>query len=163
MHYLFLRCLGLAIVIGISFILTKLISSYSRVRIERAKASKMQNSITLNITGGTVGNVNLGAVLGSLTSEINQLHEKGEEELTSAIKGLTEAIANSEDVSDSVKKETLEQIESIAKEADKPVSERKSSVAKGVLNNIKEVLSVSESLLSVWKQAAPIILGIFSL
>lgn len=113
---------------------------------------KENKNISIHFSGGqqTIANINLGEILGNVNNHLQDLNYKGQIELSKALKGLTNAITESQELADSKKVEYAEYVQLLSEEATKPVDKRNNAVVKTVLTVLGKGLEVSANLATVW-------------
>jgi hypothetical protein len=106
---------------------------------------------TLNISNSTIANLNLGNVMGDLNSSIQNLNAMGRNEVAEGLKGMTEAIASSQDLGDDARKDALEHLAIVSTEAAMPPEMRKMGPLKTSIAAIKSSIGVTAQLVSIWQ------------
>jgi hypothetical protein len=129
----------------------------------RAREAKVvMGNVTINIHHGTVGTLNLGTIIGDIEANLSTLKADGHDQVVEALKRLTEAIGNAQELGDG-RREALEQVALISAEAEKPPAERRLGAVKAVLTALQAALSASASLIRVGEFAWPYIKNYFNL
>lgn len=157
---------GVLITVLITFLLVVAhsVESISEAAAQISKSfrrPKTMKHINVNVSGGQVGNINFGKVVGSIDATVTVLNEQGKNEVVDAIRLLTESITAAATLADADKTQMLEQCEFIAKEAAKPDGERQGTIVKSVLSTLKEAMSLSTELLDVWTKVSGPLLACF--
>lgn len=124
---------------------------------------KSRRDITLNISGGVVGNLNLGKVLGSLNSNIENLETHGNNKLAEVLSEISHCITASNTASEKVKMDLLEKLSFISSEASKEKGEQNKSVLKSVIESLDSTLSTISDIAGVWSKGKSILVGLLSL
>ncbi len=107
---------------------------------------------TVNISGVTISNLNLGTVIGDLNSSVQVLNREGHQELAAVVKNLTEAIGASDEIEGHVKKDILEHLAVVSEEAAKPTEKRRMGPLSKSMEAIKTGVAVGTQLLTLWHQ-----------
>jgi hypothetical protein len=113
--------------------------------------SNEQTGMTVHISNSTISGLNLGNVVGDLNSSIQQLNTEGRNELADTLKKMTEAVAVSTELDDSVRKDVLEQLSVVSGEAAKPAEMRKMGPLKTSFEAVKSGVALGTQLLTLWQ------------
>jgi len=105
----------------------------------------------INISHSTVGNINLGNVIGDLNSSIKQLTAEGYRELGDALQNLGEAILASKEIGNSEKKDLLEHAAFVSGEMALPSEQRKMGPVKTSIEALKSGVQVATQLVGLWQ------------
>ncbi len=124
------------------------------------KASMAFNNI--NITNSTIGVFALQSTLNNIDVGIENLKQCGHEDLGGALSQMTEAIAKSR-LSESEKKDLLEQLELVTEETKKPQPERKSAIVKGAISYLEIGTKAISALATAWQLCGPLIRKYFGI
>jgi len=106
---------------------------------------------SINISNSTIGNLNLGTVMGDLNGSIQQLRQEGQVDLSDALEKLSEAIIGSAEVQDQVKKDLLEHVAFVSGEMALPGAKRKMGPVRSSIEALKSGLAVASELVSLWQ------------
>ena len=117
------------------------------------------NNITVN--NSVVGTINTGSI-GSVDQSISALIQCGEPSLAEAIKGLTETILQSGDLTRNQKNELVESLSVIAKEAATPKEARRNTVALALLERAVQITSLANDITDVCTKLWPALVAVFS-
>lgn len=117
------------------------------------------NNITVN--NSVVGTINTGSI-GSVDQSISALIQCGEPSLAEAIKGLSEAILQSGDLTRNQKNELVESLSVIAKEAATPKEARRNTVALALLERAVQITSLANDITDVCTKWWPALVAVFS-
>jgi hypothetical protein len=101
---------------------------------------------TFNISHSTISGLNLGTVMGSLNASVQILQTHGAQQIADAIEKLTNGIGNSAELRDADRKELLENVAHISKEASSQPDQRRSGVLKASLALLTTSLSTTKEL-----------------
>jgi hypothetical protein len=116
------------------------------------------------ISNSTIGLLNTGQIknIESININIGKLSDFGAEEVAEALKKVTGAVAESVELADDVKSETLEQLESLSEQAILPESNRiKPGIVKAVFTALSGTLAATGSLADIWSTWGPSIQRFF--
>ncbi len=111
-----------------------------------------QDSVVINVSGGQIGSLNLGTIVGDIEVHLTSLKNQGGEELADTLRKLTEEVLASKKLNENEKLEATEQIEEITKQADLPDAGRKKGVMRSVISTLGSTLSVIEELKPLWER-----------
>jgi hypothetical protein len=115
---------------------------------------------TINVDNSVIGSINTGKVK-QIEVAMNHINNLGNEELASALKELTEKIISSSDLNINLKNEIIEQISFLSSQATIPKNKQQSSVIKAIINSIKNTISVSAALITIWDKLEPLLNQVF--
>ncbi len=100
-----------------------------------------------NISNSTISGLNLGIVMGSLNASVQILQTHGGQQIADAIEKLTNAIGNSTEIKDTDRKELLENVAQVSKEASSHPDQRRPGVIKACLALLTTSLSTAKELI----------------
>lgn len=118
----------------------------------------------INISGSTVGMLNTGSIQDVKNIDINitSLISSGHTEVAEALKKITEAIAESQEVSDEKKSEMLDQLNELSGQAAVPPDKRATpGVIKAVLGSLATGLGAAGGLAKVWSMTGNVVCAYF--
>ncbi len=116
----------------------------------------------INISNSNVGMVNTGKIQAeSIDLSIDALIKGNEQELAKAIKDLTTAILQSQQITDADRNEIIELLAHIAEESTKPPEYRKKNVIMNSIKRVGELVSLANGLTKMWEHYSPIIKSVF--
>lgn len=107
-----------------------------------------------------VSSINTGQVA-RINAAMSNIQNGGNEEVSSAIKSLTESVINNKEIESRQKEEIIEQLTFLAEQATLPKSQQQTSVIKMVLKTVPATLSTLTSLNTLWTQWGRVIEGFF--
>jgi hypothetical protein len=128
-------------------------------RIEIPRPPFMGDMLTLNninVSNSTVGAINTGTVQ-QLDASITLLQSKGEVEIASALKDLTQGIVDSNEIEASAKDEMAQQLAFLVGQLQAQRKQRSIGVAKSVLSGIGAMLGHAVTLTTLWEKLRPLI------
>jgi hypothetical protein len=120
--------------------------------------AKLQN---IHVNNSVVGTINTGSI-GTVDQSISALMQSGEPALADAIKGLSEAILQSGDLTRNQKNELIESLSVISREAATPPAARQNTVALSLLEKAREVTSLANDISDVCNKWWPALMMAFS-
>jgi hypothetical protein len=82
-------------------------------------------------------------------------NDQRSKDFSTALKQLTEAVVNSPELNDQQKKEALDALSFVGKQAEEPAQKRQTGVLKPVLEAIPKILSSASALVTLWHTAGP--------
>ena len=110
----------------------------------------------IQVSDSNVGVINSGNMT-LMNTSIDVIGDRGDTDVATAIKDLTQAVLDDKDVEQELKKEIVEQLSFLASQAAVQPESRVAAVIKGVLSTVKESLSVSATLLTLWEKVGPLL------
>ncbi len=113
--------------------------------------------VHIHIEGSTVGQLNLGQVVGNIETHLNAVSGATADELKSIVAQLVEAVAADERLSEGDKRDVLLNIDYLSEEAAAPTGVRKLWVVKAVLYWMGWTLGAGGSAVTVWEAAHPVL------
>lgn len=126
-----------------------------------------ENQMTeIKISNSTIGMLNTGQIknIESINVNIAKLNGVGSDEVADALKNIASAVAESTDLADIDKSNTLEQLESLSEQAILPEKERsKPGVIKAVIATLSGTLAAAGNLAGIWSTWGPVIKKFFGL
>lgn len=118
-------------------------------------------NMTINISGGQIGNLNLGEIIGDLQATLRAVTDQGGDTVAECLKQLSEAIVRSKGLEDSAKAESLDQVKEVASQAATEPAKRKKGILKSILATLKSTLSGINDIAGVWVHAEEILNDLF--
>lgn len=115
----------------------------------------------IHVSNSVVGTINTGSI-GTVDQSITALVQGGEPALAEAIKGLSEAILQSGDLTRNQKNEVIESLSVISREAATPVGARQNTVAMSLLDKAMKVTALANDITDVCQKLWPILIAAFS-
>jgi len=117
--------------------------------------------ITITVSGGQIGTLNLGTIVGNINNNLAALDHEGQKEVAEALKHIGEAILEDDRLDDSGKRDLTEHVQYLSEQAHKPKPER-SSIVKSALEHLEKALAVAGSAAGAWSQFGPVLLSFFA-
>jgi hypothetical protein len=114
----------------------------------------------INVDRSVVGTINTAQVA-RIDIAMKNIQNNGSEEVTKAIKALSEAVINNKEVEAIQKNQLIEQLTFLAEQAALPKNQQQTSVIKMVLKAIPATLNTLTSLNTLWVQWGQTIEGFF--
>ncbi len=114
------------------------------------KPTPSGSSIVVNITGGIVAGINLGAIAGDMNAAINTFQGPGGEALAQAIKQVTEAVATDTSLSPEARAEAIETLTAITQEAALPPERRKRHLVRSLITRAGSIILKVPQLVEAW-------------
>jgi hypothetical protein len=108
------------------------------------------------LNAGQMGNVN------SITQNIGDLLDKGNQGIAEAIKQVTEAVIKDTEISDQDRGEVLDMLDALSKQATLPPTEQKKGVIKSLLVGAGTALGTTAALAEIWGTWGSTITGFFN-
>jgi hypothetical protein len=125
---------------------------------KKAKVMEAQRP-NINVTIHTAANVNLGTQVGTINAGLSAISEQGEssQEIVKALMGLTDAVVRNTQLQEAEKREALEVIEEITKQAQSTPESRSLGKIKALVAGLHTLVAASADLSTLWSQYAPVI------
>jgi hypothetical protein len=122
-----------------------------------------QPNITYNFHNSPIAMANFGTQIGNISASLTAVGENDQrsKDFSTALKQLTEAVVNSTDLKDEQKKEALDALSFVGKQAEEPPEKRQTGVLKPVLEAIPKLLSSGSALVTLWHTFGPHLIHFF--
>ncbi len=134
-------------------------------RIELPRPPFVGDTLTLNninVSGSNIGTINTGTIR-NLDASITVMENQGNPNLAQAIKMLTEAVLNSNEIIETAKNEIAQQLVILVAHATAKAEDRSLGLIKSILAGLKNAISVSASLITLWNEVEPLFRATFGL
>lgn len=117
----------------------------------------------ITIQGSSIGNLNLGTIVGSIQASVTTLEKSGNQDVARAIRELVRAIETSTEFQqEQERQQAIELVGEIAKQASLPANERSArSVIMTVVARSRALLSEVASIHEIWKKLEPLLKAFF--
>lgn len=124
-----------------------------------------QPNVTYNFHNSPIAMANFGTQIGSISASLTVVGEndKRSKDFSAALKQLTEAVVNSTELKDEQKKEALDALSFVGKQAEEPPDRRQIGVLRPVLEAIPKILSSGSALVTLWHTFGPHLIHFFGL
>lgn len=124
-----------------------------------------QPTNVFNFNNAQIANANFGQQLGTINASLQAVSTRDADgaNFADALKRLTEAVVNTPELKDDQKKELLEGLSFLGKQAEEPPEKRHAGILKPVLKSIPDMLSSGASLVALWQALGPHILKFFGM
>jgi len=116
----------------------------------------------IKVSESNIGVINTGTLF-NLDTSIQVIQNCGDKELANAVKELTQAVIDSNDINDQLKTEIAEQLEFLVIEALASKDKQRKGLATKVISNISQSVSTVASLLTIWNTLKPLLQAYFGL
>ena len=110
----------------------------------------------IQVSDSAIGVINPGTLY-AINTSIDVMQGRGDTELATAIKDLTQEVIKSKDIQDDIKKEIAELLQFLASEATASNEQRNKSVTKQVLERIGKLIPIATMLWSIWEKLQPLL------
>ncbi|UXA62957.1 hypothetical protein M0D48_08430 [Xanthomonas prunicola] len=117
------------------------------------------NNISVN--NSVVGTINTGSIQ-SVDQSITALVQTGEQEVAKALKALSEAVLQSQDLSNNQRKELIEILGLVAREAAGPAEARKNFAVAPLLERAQVVTGLAADITQLCQTYWPVLIAFFS-
>lgn len=112
--------------------------------------SKPEKNVQINIQGVNFSNLNMGKIIGNVSSNLEQLNTVGDYDITNSIRELTQEIAKNNHLTESLKIEYIEYLKLLSEEAIKSEDNRNTSAIKIVYKTIEAALTNIAHFAEIW-------------
>lgn len=130
--------------------------------IKEIQDMKKQEKIVINVSGGQIGSLNLGEILGNIETNLTMLNESGHKRLANALKDLLQQTLSSQDIVDQVKKEITEQVDELSIQAKLPDAQRKKGIIKSICSNLDIVFITLKGFHAIWPATKELLKSFFN-
>jgi hypothetical protein len=114
----------------------------------------------IKVTDSTIGMINTGQ-LHQVDTAISVIGQQGDPQLAETLKALTDLIVAADGLGDEGKKEAIEILSVLGSEATLPVEQRRNSIAKPLLERLREVVGDAANIATITQAMIVIIAGAF--
>jgi hypothetical protein len=131
-----------------------------QMMIPRPPSAPRYSSQQIKVSESNIGVINTGTLL-NLEAGIEVIQNLGDKDLANAVKELTQAVLDSNDINDQLKTEIAEQLEFLVTEALASKDKKRKGLARKVIDNISKSISTVASLLTIWNTLHPLLQAYF--
>lgn len=120
-------------------------------------------NVTLNnikVDNSAIGVLNTGS-LQVLDGAVTAINQGGDSAAATAIKALTEAIANSTELAEDARSQVLEMLSVVASEAVAPAATRRRAPMRALLQEVATLIGGVAGLVQLWAQYGPVLEQLF--
>jgi acyl-CoA reductase-like NAD-dependent aldehyde dehydrogenase len=150
---------------GYDYMITGLtLAGQQAARQEPAQAEMAGGAVIITQHGGgtiNLGQVNTGQVRGNIETHLKSVTGSSAKDFTEAIRAFAEAVAKDAALQQAQRDQILEDVDYLAEEAKKPVSERRPTLLARLLGGMPKALTAAESAKTAWDTFGPVISGFF--
>lgn len=114
----------------------------------------------IKVDNSVIGSINTGQI-SDLNVALDNVNNAGSPGLANALQALTEAVLASSDLPSEKKKEAVEHLSHLAKQAALPKDKRETAIGRTVLDGFERIISASSGLLTIWNIAKPLLRSLF--
>jgi hypothetical protein len=129
------------------------IASTSSPQAAESTPAPRYRDIHIHIESSTVGQLNLGQVIGSIETHLKAVIGPSAEDLSRAVTALVEAIAADKKLTDNAKREAIENVDLLASAAAELPEKRTLGPVKAVLAATASLLASGNSAITIWQAA----------
>ena len=133
-----------------------------QMTIPQPPSAPRYSSQQIKVSDSNIGVINAGTLV-NLETGIEVIQNLGDKDLANAVKQLTEAVLDSEEINDELKREIAEQLELLVTEALAGKDKQRKSLAKSVMSNISQSIGTVAGLLTIWNSAQPLLQAYFGM
>jgi hypothetical protein len=138
-----------------------------RIRKQMAfpKKDVMPTPPNINVTIHNAANVNLGTQMGTINATLNAISDQSQahSEVAAALRQLSEAVLSNSQIQSPQKKEALEVITDIAKQAEAKPEARSIGPLKAMIAGLPTIIGLAADLTALWEKFAPTIKHFFNI
>jgi hypothetical protein len=116
----------------------------------------------IKVSDSNIGVINTGTLF-NLDTSIQIMQNRGDKELADAVKQLTQAVLDSNDINNELKTDIAEQLEFLVTEVLASKDKQRKGLARKVIDNISQSISTVASLLTIWNTLNPLLKAYFNL
>jgi hypothetical protein len=116
----------------------------------------------IKVSESNIGVVNTGT-LSSLETSIQVIQNRGDKELANAVTKLTEAVVNSTEINNELKRETAEQLDFLLTEAFASKEKQRKDLARRTMSDISQSIGTIAGLLTIWSTVQPLLQACFGM
>ncbi len=116
-------------------------------------------AVHINITGGTIGTLNTGQVMGDIESHVNAVSGASASKFREAVKAFAEAVDQDAKLGAAARVEILEDLDYLVEEARKQPAERRPTLLRRTIEGLPGALTLAEQAKTAWDAFGPIIAG----
>ena len=110
----------------------------------------------IQVSDSAIGVINPGTLY-AIDTSIDVIQNRGDTELATAIKELTQEVVNSREIQDDIKKEIAELLQFLASEGSVSKDTRNKSVVKQVLERLGQLIPAATAAWSIWEKVQPLL------
>lgn len=114
----------------------------------------------IKVDNSTIGVINTGNIQ-TVDVAVSALTNSGNNDIATALTQLTTEVVKNTELQNDVKNQIIELLSLIASEATAPKDRQRKGAMKALLSQLKDLLSVSSSLIQIWEKWGPTIQSIF--
>jgi hypothetical protein len=115
----------------------------------------------IKVDNSTIGVINTGNIE-TVDVAVSALNNSGNNDIATALNQLTTEVVKNTEPQNDVKNQIVELLSLIASEATAPKERQRKGAMKALLSQLKDLLSVSSSLIQIWEKWGPTIHTIFT-
>ena len=120
--------------------------------VPQAPTAPRYSSQQIKVSESNIGVINTGTLF-NLEMGMDVMQNRGDKDskdLANAVKELTEAVINSTEINDQLKRETAEQLEFLVTEALASKEKQRKSLSRRVMDDISQSIGTVAGLLTIW-------------
>ena len=115
----------------------------------------------IKVENSAIGILNTGSIQ-TIDSSVTALNQSGQGELATAIRTLTEAVANTKTVEEEQRSKILEMLSVLASESTLPKEKRRKAAMGPLVVSLAEIIQGIDALGNIWAKYHPLIVSAFS-
>ena len=133
-----------------------------QMMIPQPPSAPMYSSQQIKVSESNIGVINTGTLF-NLETGIKVIQNRGDKELANGVKELTQAVLDSSEINDELRREMAEQLEFLVTEALAGKDKQRKSLARNVISDISQSIATIASLLTIWNSLKPLLQLYFGL
>ncbi len=127
-----------------------------QMMIPQPPSAPRYSSQHIKVSESNIGVINAGTV-DNLETGIQVILNRGDKELANAVGELTQAVLDSKEINDELKREIAEQLELLVTEALATKDKQRKGLARKVISDISQSIMTIASLLTIWNNVQPLL------
>lgn len=116
----------------------------------------------IKVSESNIGVINTGTLF-NLDTSIQVMHNRGDKELANAVRELTQAVLDNNELNDELKEEVVEQLEFLVTEALASKDKQRKGLIRKIINDISQSIATFGALLTIWNNVGPLLQAYFGL
>ena len=133
-----------------------------QMMIPQAPSAPRYYSQQIKVSDSNIGVINSGTLF-NLEMGIEVIQNRGDKDLANAVKELTQAVLDSQEINDELRREMAEQLEFLVTEALAGKDKQRKGLAGRVMSDISQSIASVAALLTIWNNVQPLLQLYFGL
>ena len=133
-----------------------------QMMIPQTPSAPRYSSQQIKVSESNIGVINSGTIV-NLEMGIEVIQNRGDKDLANAVKELTQAVLDSREINDELRREMAEQLEFLVTEALAGKDKQRKGLARRVMSDISQSIATVAGLLTIWNNVQPLLQSYFGL